>query len=107
MKKILVLAIVILAVVVITGQASAWWAGVYRPHVHYWGWGVVGPRVVWAPPFFWGPPIYYGSYYPPYGYYGPRDDQPWVWVPGHWGERQTQEGGSTKVWIPGHWKYKP
>ncbi len=105
MKKILMFVIVLLVIVFITGPASAWRVGVYRPHVHYWG--GIGPGVVWAPPFYWVPPIYFGAYFPPYGYYVPGDDHPWVWVPGHWEERQTPEGSSEKVWIPGHWKYKP
>jgi len=97
MKKILMIAMVLLTLVLTAGVASAW-----HSHPHF------GLGLFFAPPVFLPPPpVHFRAYYPPYGYYAP-DYYNYgyrVWVPGHWERRWTPYGWQ-RSWIPGFWDYR-
>jgi hypothetical protein len=89
MKKIIMISLVLVAIILSSGQAFAWHRGHFGIFV--------------GPPFWAGPPVVYSpGYYPPPVYYG----SPYrVWVPGHWERRWTPYGWQ-RAWIPGYWSYR-
>jgi hypothetical protein len=96
MKKFLMISLILLAIFLSSGSASA----------HRFGFGVfVAPPILLPPP----PVIYYRGYYPPPSYYGPDYSYGYpdrVRVPGHWEQRWTPYGWE-RAWIPGYWRYGP
>ncbi len=102
MKKLLMITLIILAIFLSSGSASAW----YRPYGGFGHFGVfIAPPPIWVAP----PPIYYRGYYSPPSYYGPDYyyNAPYRgWVPGHWENRRTPYGWE-RAWIPGYWQYGP
>jgi len=93
MKKLLILAMVLLVLLLAAGPASAW-RGHPRGHSHF--------GIFVAPPVFFGPPpLVYPRYYAPQ-YYDPAYR---VWVPGYWDYRDTPYGWE-RVWMPGHWEWR-
>ena len=105
MKKSLIVIAILVAILAVTGMASAW--GRHHGYRGHSGFGLfVGPPAIWSPPgyyrSYYPPPAYYGpGYYGGYGYesYGSR-----AWVPGHW-ERKWGPYGWERGWIPGYWRY--
>lgn len=96
MKKIIFVSLILLAIFLSSGQASAWHRGHFGVFI--------------GPPAFWvGPPAFYSpGYYPPPAYYGPGYyySSPYrVWVPGHWERRWTPYGWE-RAWIPGYWAHR-
>lgn len=97
MKKVLMMAMVLLIVLITVGSASAWHR---HPRGHRHQFGVfIGPPVIYVP---LPPPVRYHYYYPPYDYY---DRGYRVWVPGYWDTRWTSYGWE-RVWIPSHWEWR-
>jgi len=100
MKKIFIFSLVLLALSLAAGPASAGSSSYFQfgvilgPPFFYFP----PPPVYYAPPpaYYWPPPYYYGGYYPP-SYR--------VWVPGYWDYRRTPYGWE-RAWIPGHWEWR-
>ena len=96
MKKILLVASLLLVLFVIPSIASA---------RVFFGFGFnvpLGPPVVSVPPPAYYPYSY--GYYGP-GYYGPGHYGYRMWAPGYWDRGWTYRG-RTRVWRPGHWEYR-
>jgi hypothetical protein len=100
MKKTIITTLILLAILLSSGSAFAW----YRHSPGHFG-IFITPPPVWVAP----PAVYYRGYYPQPSYYGPGyyyDYPDRVWVPGYWEQRWTPYGWE-RVWIPGYWQYGP
>lgn len=97
MKKLLMISLILLAIFLTSGPASAW----HGRSRGYFGVFIAPPPIVIGPPAY-----YYRGYYPPPSYYPRYYYEPYrVWVPGHWEDRWTPYGWE-RVWIPGYWEYR-
>jgi len=96
MKRIVLIATLLLVFVLTAGTASA---RIILPP----GWPFVPPIIEAPPPVYYpnpygyySSPDPYGYYSYPYGYYGPR-----AWGPGYRGH-----GGWGRDRVPDHWRYR-